>query len=752
MKIRKTIISLILLTVVIISTLNISFVSINTSNTATISSRTASEQASSEYQGLIITASKLVANSTKATTIANNTKYLQQYIDQASDAGGGMVKIPKGTYYFASAGVQRENVSECVIKCRNNVIVEGAGSNERTGTILKPYAPSNYLPVDMFYFNNYAESNSVDTTYLENADFRNFVVDGINAVASTYTSAGKAFMINLLKDCDWENVVVKNTDGTGIGVDCPINCTINNCVAINCGKGGYIHEKNNNTEAPGASGIGIGTGFSNKESMYITNCRVEGNYKYGIFFEHQGRFSKYYTATDAVGFIASNCISKGNRYDFGGERANDVTYENCISKQDNSNTTAIHFGNMSRDTHIVNCKVERQFTDVLNSSLYYYEPVYWALNNSITDGTSKTQFSPTQNLTRAQAIMLIWRMAERPGEVMLNSKTIETGYKDVSSNAIYADAVKWAKDEGIISESANFLPHDGCTRAQFVTMLWRYAGKPKVTTGNNFKDVTKGTYYEDAVNWAVSKGILNGKDNNTFGTNDVCLRAEAVTFLYRFNNKNDKFNITYNLDGGIVAKQNPTSYKAGKDAFTLNNPTKTGYTFIGWTGSNYNEYVASSYIPKTTAKITTSDKGNKTYTANWLPKEYTVVFNSNGGTGSMNKQYYIYDNVPQKLSKNIFERTGYVFNGWNTKADGTGTSYKDEVILQNLTGNITLYAQWKAASSSVNYNVENYKQNIDGTYSSTPTTTEILNTKKEEGTASDNSNYSWFENWSKWGW
>ncbi|MBR3613610.1 MAG: S-layer homology domain-containing protein [Clostridia bacterium] len=490
-----------------------------------------------KIEKIVINADKLVANSTKRKIIEDNTKYLQQYIDEISKCGGGTVKIPKGTYYFASAGVQRESVSECVIKCKNNVTIEGAGTSGSLSTILKPYAPSNKLPVDMFYFNNYAESGAKDKTYLENADFKNFIVDGINATSTTYTSAGKAFMINLLKNCDWENVIVKNTDGTGIGVDCPINCTINNCVVINCGKGGYIFERNNYVEAPGASGIGIGTGFSNQESMYINNCIVEDNFKYGIFFEHQGRFSQDYTATDAKGFVVFNCTAKGNRYDFGGERANDVTYKNCISKNDSVTISSIHFGNMSRETNIVNCSVEKKFSDVTDKSIYYYKPVYWALNNSITEGTSKTTFSPNKEITRAEAVEFIWRMAGRPGKVMLNSENPNTGFADVSSDNPYADAIKWAREAGVISASNTFSPNDGCTRAQFVTMLWRYAGKPKVPNTNSFNDVAKGAYYEDAVNWVVRRGIVNGKSANVFAPNDVATRAEIITFLYRYNNK-----------------------------------------------------------------------------------------------------------------------------------------------------------------------------------------------------------------------
>lgn len=579
-------------------------------------------------------ASKLHKNITDIVKIKENTEYLQGLIDKASKEGGGIVKIPKGTYYFASAGEQRKDLSECVIKCRDNVTIEGEGTEERNATILKPYAKSNALPVDMFYYNNYSETNGKDTTFLKNADFKNFIIDGESAYSTQYTSAGKGFMINLFEDCDFENIIVKNTDATGFGIDCPMNSTIKNCTAINCGKGGYIHEANKNYEAPGASGFGIGTGYSDKESLYISNCRAEGNYKFGFFFEHQGRFTDKYKASDAEGFVVSNCIAKGNRYDFGGSRANDVTYENCISKLDDRNKLPINFEDMSRDTNMINCEIENKFKDVTNKSNFYYEPVYWAYNNGITNGTSATTFSPYENITRAQAVVLIWRSAGRPGDVVYRSgeklnKEFENLYSDVKSTASYVDAVKWAKEEGVISAGTDtFLPNDSCTRAQFITMLWRYAGKPKVKKDNNFVDVVKDSYYEEAVNWAAKANILKGTTNITFSPNKKCTRAEAVTILHRYFLGENEFSIKYNLNGGTM-QNNPLEYKAGEDIFTLKNPTKEGYKFLGWTGSNYSNYVESSkYIPQKTVNLTKKDAGNKVYTANWAPNNQLEKINT----------------------------------------------------------------------------------------------------------------------------
>jgi hypothetical protein len=78
-----------------------------------------------------------------------------------------------------------------------------------------------------------------------------------------------------------------------------------------------------------------------------------------------------------------------------------------------------------------------------------------------------------------------------------------------------------------------FSPNATCTRAQVVTFLWRYENKPVVSSTSSFKDVAAGSYYVDAVNWAVANGITTGTSSTTFQPNTTCSRAMVVTFLYR---------------------------------------------------------------------------------------------------------------------------------------------------------------------------------------------------------------------------
>ena len=151
--------------------------------------------------------------------------------------------------------------------------------------------------------------------------------------------------------------------------------------------------------------------------------------------------------------------------------------------------------------------------------------------------------------------------------------------------------------------------------------------------------------------------------------------------------ENFAYPISYDLDGGTAT--NPATYTYETATFTLNNPTKDGnYYFAGWTGSNGAE-------PQKTVTVNQYSHGALSYTAHWT-EGYSVFFNSNGGTGSMSQQDFAI-NETKALTANTFTRTYYNFTGWNTKYDGSGTSYTDGQNVTNLAGSggtVTLYAQW----------------------------------------------------------
>lgn len=116
-------------------------------------------------------------------------------------------------------------------------------------------------------------------------------------------------------------------------------------------------------------------------------------------------------------------------------------------------------------------------------------------------------------------------------------KKVETSpFSDVSTSAYYYEAVKWAQEKGITGGIGNglFGPNQPCTRAQIVTFLWRAAGSPVVNYAMNMSDVPEGSYYAEAVRWALSEGITTGTTGNTFSPDSECTRAQAVAFLFRY--------------------------------------------------------------------------------------------------------------------------------------------------------------------------------------------------------------------------
>ena len=169
------------------------------------------------------------------------------------------------------------------------------------------------------------------------------------------------------------------------------------------------------------------------------------------------------------------------------------------------------------------------FSDVPEGA-YYTDAVAWAVEKGVTSGTSGTTFSPNADCTRAQIVTFLWRAAGSPAP-----KSKESAFTDVVAGSYYETAVQWAVENGITSgtSATTFSPNATCTRAQTVTFLWRSQKSPADGAANSFADVAEGTYYTNAVKWAVKNGITSGTSANTFSPNADCSRAQIVTFLHR---------------------------------------------------------------------------------------------------------------------------------------------------------------------------------------------------------------------------
>ena len=169
------------------------------------------------------------------------------------------------------------------------------------------------------------------------------------------------------------------------------------------------------------------------------------------------------------------------------------------------------------------------FVDVPEGS-FYYDAVLWAVEKGVTTGTSATTFEPDGSCTRAQAVTFLWRVAGCPAP-----KSAAMPFTDVKAGSFYYDAVLWAVENGITkgTSETTFAPEGICTRAQIVTLIWRAQKSPAAGTDNPFNDVKAGSFYETAVLWAVKAGVTKGTSAVTFEPEGICTRAQIVTLIWR---------------------------------------------------------------------------------------------------------------------------------------------------------------------------------------------------------------------------
>ena len=179
----------------------------------------------------------------------------------------------------------------------------------------------------------------------------------------------------------------------------------------------------------------------------------------------------------------------------------------------------------------------------------------------------------------------------------------------------------------------------------------------------------------------------------------------------------NSYTVAYNSNGGNGGDTYPSIHMMNVESgLTANGFTRTGYTFAGW--NTKADGSGTSYANQANVLNMTSINGDTvTLYAQWTANTYTVAYNKNGGSGAMTSGTHTYG-ATKSLTANAFTRTGYTFTGWNTKADGSGTSYANQANVLNMTSinddTVTLYAQWTANTYTVIYN----KNGGSGTMSS----------------------------------
>lgn len=172
-----------------------------------------------------------------------------------------------------------------------------------------------------------------------------------------------------------------------------------------------------------------------------------------------------------------------------------------------------------------------RFNDIDTRS-WYHEGVEYVLENEIMGGMSSYTFEPNSNLTRAQLVTILYRIAGKP-----SVEGLENPFTDVSKGTWYTDAVIWAASEGIVNgmTATSFAPNKNISREQIAAILYRYAGKPAGSgTLSAFPDAASvSSYAVDAMSWAVGEGIINGMGGKLTPMGNAT-RAQISTILYRY--------------------------------------------------------------------------------------------------------------------------------------------------------------------------------------------------------------------------
>ncbi len=161
---------------------------------------------------------------------------------------------------------------------------------------------------------------------------------------------------------------------------------------------------------------------------------------------------------------------------------------------------------------------------------YYADAVAWAVKQGITNGTTSTTFSPENSCTRAQMVTFLWRAEGSPSPKNKDNPFADVTDKAYYYDAVLW-AVEQGITTG--TSATNFSPEDIVTRGQTVTFLHRAAGTPETSAANPFTDVAANVFYSKAAIWAAEQDITKGTTGTTFSPNDNCTRGQIVTFLYR---------------------------------------------------------------------------------------------------------------------------------------------------------------------------------------------------------------------------
>ncbi len=264
----------------------------------------------------------------------DNSEAMQKLIDLVSENGGGTIYIPNGIYRFKGVYKAPWNDSMYTLMAKSNVSIVGENIEK---TVLK------HESLASLFFHQGSLNNIIS-----GCEYRNFTVDSYDS-GNENKVYGKAFFYQYVKNCIFEDLILKGSVATAMGIDYLDQVTINNVTTIDCGRTYSGVES-------GSSGIGIGLGGFEDENFYITNCTAINSGQYGIFVENQHALGWGGHSDESCGMIISNCIVRnGKNKGIGIRGGNKVLVSDCLIY--NNQGDGIYLDGYCQDIKVENCEV-----------------------------------------------------------------------------------------------------------------------------------------------------------------------------------------------------------------------------------------------------------------------------------------------------------------------------------------------------------------------------------------------------------
>ena len=288
-------------------------------------------------------------------------------------------------------------------------------------------------------------------------------------------------------------------------------------------------------------------GHAYSETVTKATCEEEGSIEYVCYICEE----TYTETTEALGHdyqitktVDSTCTKDGYVvYTCSNDSSH--TYTEILSATGHSYTWTTSNGSIEYECSVCGIKGTLPFTDISDETEYYPYIAYTSCFNSLITGvkanstdTTTTTFSPRTSLTRAMLVTILYRMAGSPYDDA--NPYSKTPFSDVKAGTWYYNAVCWALDNGITTET-KFKPNTNVTREQTATFLYRYAGEylgEDVSTSNSISSYPDATsvsaYAETAMKWANEKGMITGTQQGYLNPQGTTLRVHATKILYNF--------------------------------------------------------------------------------------------------------------------------------------------------------------------------------------------------------------------------